>query len=74
MRYWGGVWLIIGRKSSTDPCQSTVLPDRPPDQLSDEHSHAEILLWQGRYRATFIPLVGFSTITLKWFGVISVRW
>ena len=71
MRYWGGVWLIIGRKSRTDPCQSAVLPDRPPDQLSDEHSHAEILLWQGRYRATFIPLVGFSTITLKWFGVIS---
>ncbi len=33
--------------------------------------HAEILLWQSRYRAIFLPLVGFSTLTLKWFGVIS---
>lgn len=33
--------------------------------------HAEALLWQGRFRATFVPLVGFSAVTLKWFGVVS---
>jgi diguanylate cyclase (GGDEF)-like protein len=36
-----------------------------------EEVHAEVLLWQARYRAIFVPLVGFSTITLKWFGVTS---
>lgn len=36
-----------------------------------EDTHAEVLIWQARYRAVFVPLVGFSTITLKWFGVIS---
>ncbi len=35
--------------------------------------NAEVLLWQGRYRAIFVPLVGFSTVTLKWFGVISAQ-
>lgn len=39
----------------------------------EEQSNAEILLWQGRYRALFISLIGFSTITLKWFGVISAE-
>lgn len=33
--------------------------------------HAEILLWQGRYRTIFVPLIGFSAITLKWFGAVS---
>ena len=37
----------------------------------EEQSYAEILLWQGRYRALFVSLIGFSMITLKWFGVIS---
>ena len=35
--------------------------------------HAEILLWLGRYRSIFVPLIGFSAITLKWFGVISAE-
>lgn len=38
---------------------------------SNEEVHAEILLWQARYRAIFLPLVGFATLTLKWFGVVS---
>jgi diguanylate cyclase (GGDEF)-like protein len=38
-----------------------------------EESNAEVLLWQGRYRAIFLSLVGFATITLKWFGVISAE-
>ena len=38
-----------------------------------EETNADVLLWQGRYRAVFLPLVGFSTITLKWFGVISAQ-
>jgi len=38
-----------------------------------EETNAEVLLWQGRYRAIFLPLVGFSTVTLKWFGVISAE-
>ncbi len=33
--------------------------------------NAEVLLWQGRYRTVFSSLVGFSTVTLKWFGVTS---
>ena len=40
---------------------------------TDEESNAEVLLWQGRYRALFLPLVGFSTVTLKWFGVVSAE-
>ena len=36
-----------------------------------EETNAEVLLWQGRYRLIFLPLVGFSTVILKWFGVIS---
>jgi len=39
----------------------------------EEQSNAEILLWQGRYRALFVSLIGFSMITLKWFGVISAE-
>lgn len=38
-----------------------------------EESNAEVLLWQGRYRAIFLSLVGFATVTLKWFGVISAE-
>ncbi len=37
----------------------------------EHQSHAEILLWQGRYRALALPLIGFSMVTLKWFGVVS---
>ncbi len=44
---------------------------QPTSVTSEAHSHAEILLWQGRYRAIFLPLIGFATITLKWFGVVS---
>ena len=33
--------------------------------------NAEVLLWQGRFRAIFSSLVGFSTVTLKWFGVTT---
>lgn len=47
------------------------LQDPVPAQQAEEQANAEILLWQGRYRAIFISLVGFSTITLKWFEVIS---
>ncbi len=35
--------------------------------------HAEILLWLGRYRAIFVPLIGLSAVTLKWFGVVSAE-
>lgn len=45
---------------------------QPPTPSSDE-ANAEVLRWQGRYRAIFVSLVGFSTITLKWFGVISAE-
>lgn len=38
---------------------------------ASEENQAEVLLWQARYRAIFVPLIGFSTVTLKWFGVIS---
>lgn len=38
---------------------------------ANEANQAEVLLWQARYRAIFVPLIGFSTVTLKWFGVIS---
>ena len=38
---------------------------------ANEENQAEVLLWQARYRAIFVPLIGFSTVTLKWFGVIS---
>jgi diguanylate cyclase (GGDEF)-like protein len=40
---------------------------------SPEETNAEVLRWQGRYRAIFVSLVGFSTISLKWFGVISAK-
>lgn len=33
--------------------------------------HGEILLWQGRFRSVFVPLLGLSAITLKWFGVLA---
>lgn len=36
-----------------------------------EETNAEVLLWQGRYRAIFLSLVGFSAVTLKWFNVTS---
>lgn len=38
---------------------------------ANEEYQAEVLLWQARYRAIFVPLIGFATVTLKWFGVIS---
>lgn len=36
-----------------------------------EETNAEVLLWQARYRAILLPLIGFSTIALKWFALIS---
>lgn len=45
----------------------------PPMSPSSEETNAEVLRWQGRYRAIFVSLVGFSTIILKWFGVISAK-
>ncbi len=53
------------------PQPSPRLEDSTALTHAEEQSTAEILLWQGRYRALFISLVGFSTVTLKWFGVIS---
>ncbi|MBX3131798.1 MAG: GGDEF domain-containing protein [Gemmatimonadaceae bacterium] len=38
-----------------------------------EDVHAEVLLWQARYRVTLVSLLGFATITLKWFGVTSAE-
>jgi diguanylate cyclase (GGDEF)-like protein len=38
---------------------------------SEAQMHAEILRWQARYRAIFVPLIGFSTFALKWFGSVS---
>ena len=43
----------------------------PPLAPTVEETNAEVLLWQGRYRAIFIPLIGFAAVTLKWFDVIS---
>ncbi len=37
----------------------------------EHQATAEILLWQGRYRAVVLPLIGFSTVVLKWFDVVS---
>ncbi len=37
----------------------------------EDHLTAEILLWQGRYRVVVLPLIGFSTVVLKWFDVIA---
>jgi diguanylate cyclase (GGDEF)-like protein len=42
-----------------------------PHPRSGELSHAEILLWQGKFRRAFAVLVGFGTISLKWAQVIS---
>jgi diguanylate cyclase (GGDEF)-like protein len=42
-----------------------------PATLANEENQADVLLWQARFRAVFVPLIGFATVTLKWFGVIS---
>jgi diguanylate cyclase (GGDEF)-like protein len=55
--------------ASAVPSPSRVM--RPSALLSDVQSNAEILLWQARYRAIFAPLIGFSTLTLKWFDAVS---
>lgn len=34
-------------------------------------SSAEILLWQGKFRRTFVLVVGLGTTALKWAGVIA---
>lgn len=68
----GGVSLEAPPSSSTSrPPSELALQDPVAAHQAEEQANAEILLWQGRYRAVFISLVGFSTITLKWFGVIS---
>jgi diguanylate cyclase (GGDEF)-like protein len=36
-----------------------------------ELSNAEILLWQGRFRRTFVLLLGLGTVALEWSEVIS---
>ena len=38
-----------------------------------EERYADALLWQGRYRVVFLPLLGLLTVALQWFGVISVQ-
>ena len=38
---------------------------------SQEETNADVLLWQARYRAVLVLLVGFSAVGLKWFGVVS---
>src|SRR5690606_33247929 len=38
-----------------------------------EEAQAEILRWQARYRVVFASLIGFASITLKWFGVVSAE-
>jgi len=45
----------------------------PPLAPTVEETNAEVLLWQCRYRATFVPLIGFAAVTLKWLGVISAE-
>ncbi|MFI5311116.1 MAG: diguanylate cyclase [Gemmatimonadales bacterium] len=42
-----------------------------PHQRSGDLSNAEILLWQGKFRRTFVLFVGFGTISLKWAEIIS---
>ncbi len=49
------------------------LPPSTSHTPSPEETNADVLRWQGRYRAIFVSLVGFSTIILKWFGVISAQ-
>ncbi len=61
-------------QSASSPSPESALQEHVPHpQQLDESANAEVLLWQGRYRALFISLVGFSTITLKWFGVVSAE-
>jgi len=48
------------------------VPLTTPSRSIDEHC-AEILRWQARYRMLFASLIGFGTITLKWFGVVSAE-
>ena len=42
-----------------------------PQQRSGDLSNAEVLLWQGKFRRTFVVLVGLGTTALKWAEVIS---
>lgn len=42
-----------------------------PQLRSGEISSSEVLLWQGKFRRTFVVLVGFGTIALKWADVLS---
>ena len=46
----------------------SLLPSVP---TASEETHAEVLLWQARYRLIFATLIGFAAVTLKWFGVVS---
>lgn len=43
----------------------------PIPSLHEPQRFAETLIWQARYRAIFLPLIGFAALTLKWFGSIS---
>jgi diguanylate cyclase (GGDEF)-like protein len=66
-----GTGSLGGRRPHPIPALEQDLNDESRPALTEASSNAEILLWQARYRALFMSLVGFSTITLKWFGVIS---
>jgi len=48
------------------------VPLTTPSRSTDEN-YADILRWQARYRMLFASLIGFGTITLKWFGVVSAE-
>ena len=39
--------------------------------IETQLSSAEILLWQGKFRRTFVLVVGLGTTALKWAGVIA---
>ena len=61
---------LFNRTLAPHPLLEPPLPDQPKPQ-DDDVVNAEVLLWQGRYRAIFGLLAGFSTVTLKWLGVTS---
>jgi diguanylate cyclase (GGDEF)-like protein len=45
----------------------------PIISTASDENQAEVLLWQARYRILFSSLIGFSALTLKWFGVVSAE-
>ena len=61
------VWGPPSRIGPSPPMAITLTSVLP----TAEETNAEILLWQARYRALFVLLIGVSTVVLKWFAVIS---